>query len=82
MVVFNPEAPVAHIDEGIFSRIGRSIGGAVRSFQYARMLKVMSELSDAQLNAIGITKTDIPRVAYESIYGSDEYAASCNTERK
>ena len=56
---------------GLFTRVKRSIGNAVCTVQYARMLKVMSELSDTQLESIGLARADIPRIAREAIYGQE-----------
>lgn len=58
--------------DGLASRIGRSLKGIVLSMQYSRMLQALCELSDENLAAIGIDRTDIPRHAHECVYGTDE----------
>jgi len=53
----------------LLDRIGARIGKGVRAMQYARLLQAMFELTDEQLAATGLTRTDIPRHARECVYG-------------
>lgn len=53
---------------GVFSKVKQSLGNAMRAMQYARMRQAMSELTDTQLEAIGLTRADIPRFAREIVY--------------
>ena len=45
--------------------------GAMRAVQYSRMLQALSELSDAQLEQAGLTRSDIPARAHYCIYGEN-----------
>ena len=48
---------------GIFSSIGAAFKSFVASAQHGRMLSVLSQMSDAELERIGITRADIPNYA-------------------
>ena len=64
------DVPIGHDVTGVWSRIKRSLGSQLRTMQYARMMQIMSELSDHELEALGIDRSDIPHHAYECIYGT------------
>ncbi|MFY0615372.1 MAG: hypothetical protein JXQ99_27840 [Hyphomicrobiaceae bacterium] len=51
------------------SQVKRFLGRQLLTMQYARMLQIMTEMSDPELEALGISRADIPRHAYECIYG-------------
>ena len=61
--------------EGIFSRISRPLGDAIRTMQYARMMQVMSQMSDTELKSLGLTRADIPRHAQACIFGGETRGA-------
>ncbi len=71
MTYYELDRPRAATGSGIFSRIGNALEKTIRAIQYSRMMQALSELSDAQLSAIGLTRADIPRRAHECIYGED-----------
>ncbi len=49
---------------GTFARgFGRAVLRGVKMMQYGRMLSVLNASSDRQLEAMGITRADIPRHA-------------------
>ena len=56
-------------DGGFTIRIGRGLRAGFRALQYARMIRAMSGLSDEQLEAIGLRRSDIPTRAHRCIYG-------------
>lgn len=71
-----------HANEPIFGdpdtalrRIARSltkrIASSVKRMQYAQMKSVLSRLSDEQLKAIGIRRSDIPVYARQCIYETE-----------
>ena len=45
---------------GFFSSIGAAFKSFIASAQHSRMLSVLSQMSDAELELIGITRADIP----------------------
>ncbi len=49
-------------------RLGAGFRRAVRTMQYARMREALSQLSDAQLAEIGLTRSDISSRAHACIY--------------
>ena len=51
-----------------WARIRRGVTTTIRALQHARMKQALSDLSDAQLAALGLTRADIPRHARECIY--------------
>lgn len=46
----------------------KSLGGAMRTMQMARMLHVLCEMSDEDLKKLGITRQQIPAYAEKLIY--------------
>ena len=58
--------------DGFVLSVGRKLRSAIRTIQYARMLQVMSELSDTQLESLGLTRTAIPAYAQRCIYGAED----------
>jgi len=45
------------------TRIGAKAHGVLRTLQMARMLSILSNMSDSQLAQIGISRSDIPKYA-------------------
>ena len=68
MSLYELNAPQNIHTGGFFSRIGQSLSQSIKAMQRYRMMQVMSELSDGQLDAMGIERADIPSVATRSIY--------------
>lgn len=54
---------------GMFAPIGRAFGGTMRAMQYSRLMQAMSQVSDEQLELIGLNRADFYRQARETIYG-------------
>ncbi len=50
-----------------FSATGRFLAGGLRAVQTARMMQVLSAMSDAQLARIGVARADIPAYARDAI---------------
>ena len=48
---------------GLVATLGRGFGSGIKKMQYSRMVSVLKASSDSQLEAIGITRADIPRHA-------------------
>lgn len=71
MTLYELDAPRAQSNGGLLKRMVNRIGNAIRIFQFGRMMQAMSELSDPQLEALGLKRSDIPRYAHECIYGVD-----------
>ena len=69
MTLFEIDAPREPLVRNVLSGIKTKFGNALRVVQYGRMMQAMSELSDAQLEAIGLSRADIPDRAHECIYG-------------
>lgn len=55
---------------GFFRKIGTKLGNGIRIVQYGRMMHALSELSDSDLKAIGLERSDIPRHAHYCVYGT------------
>ena len=53
---------------GTGDRLRRWAGNAIRALQYSRMRQALSELSDAQLAALGLNRADIPDHARNCVY--------------
>lgn len=51
---------IASQPTGILSTIGTAFKSFIASAQHSRMLSVLSQMSDAELERIGITRADIP----------------------
>lgn len=66
--VSNP--PLTHLVGRVIERLGAAFGGGIRTIQYARMMKALSEMSDENLRAIGLTRADVPRHAHFCVYGT------------
>lgn len=71
MTLYELDAPRAQSSDGLLTRIRNRIWDAIRVIQYGRMMQAMSELSDPQLETLGLKRSDIPRYAHECIYGVD-----------
>lgn len=52
--------------EGLFARIGRSYADWR---DYNRTLDELARLSDRELDDLGISRYDLPRIAREAVYG-------------
>ncbi len=48
--------------------IAKSLGGAIRTMQMARMMHMLCELNDADLKKLGITRQQIPAYAEKLVY--------------
>ena len=48
--------------------LGQPVQDAVLAVQHGRLMKVLCELSDEQLKAIGITRQEIPAYAHKLVY--------------
>ena len=70
MSVYEADAPNVVIGPGFLQRIRTGLNGIVRAMQYSRLMSVLVQMSDEQLDAIGIGRDDIPARAHESIYGT------------
>ncbi|MGI9520879.1 MAG: hypothetical protein ACR2PG_04440 [Hyphomicrobiaceae bacterium] len=58
--------------EGTLSRIINMLANAISAMQYARMMQVMSQMSDNELKSLGLTRADLPRHARACIFGSTQ----------
>ena len=68
MTSYELDRPRITTGGGMFSKIGTALGKTMRAMQYSRMMQALSEMSDAQLTIIGLTRADIPRHAYKCVY--------------
>ena len=68
MELYELDAPSGGFLAVTISKIKKSLGRQLRRMQYARMVNVMSQLSDEQLQSIDLTRADIPRHARECIF--------------
>ena len=68
MSFYELSAPQTAQTGGLFARIGQSLTNTVKAIQYSRMLQVMSQLTDEQLDSMGIARADIPSIAHKTIY--------------
>lgn len=67
MSLFELDAPRSFNRNGILSKVGAWSARAISNMQYGRMMQAMAELSDTQLEALGLTRSDIPRYARECL---------------
>jgi len=65
MTFYELSAPQAPSAQGFFSRATKAFGNILHSMQYSRLTQTMSQLTDAQLDAIGVRRSDIPSVAQQ-----------------
>lgn len=62
-------APASHGLRDTLAAVGAYFHGLLLAVQWARMARVMSEMSDSQLAQIGVARADIPQRARELVYG-------------
>lgn len=68
MSFYELSAPNTTQTAGLFSRISQSASSMMKILQYSRMLRAMSLLTNEQLETLGITRSDIPKIAQKAIY--------------
>jgi uncharacterized protein YjiS (DUF1127 family) len=66
MTAIDMSTPVRPARGGRIAEIFRAMW---RGVQYARMLRVLTEMSDSQLARIGVTRGDIPDYAWKLVAG-------------
>lgn len=67
MSLFEIDAPRSQNSNGLLSKIAAWPSRAISNMQYGRMMQAMAALSDSQLEALGLTRSDIPRYARECL---------------
>ena len=70
MSVYEIDTPNVVIGSGFLERIGSGLTGIIQVMQYNRMMSVLVQMTDEQLEAIGIDRAQIPARAHECIYGT------------
>jgi len=65
MTLYELTAPQTAPAEGLFSRAASTFRNVLHKMQYGRMVQVMSQMSDVQLDVIGVSRADIPNFARE-----------------
>lgn len=68
MSFFELSPPQNVSTRGLLSRIGQTFVKAMNALQYSRMMHAMSQLTNEQLDIMGIERCDIPDIAYKTIY--------------
>ncbi len=63
MTFYELSAPKEISGRGLLSRVGKKLRSALHTMQYGRLMRAMSQLSNEQLDTIGIQRADIPSVA-------------------
>lgn len=61
--------PLPRLTGGLASRLAARFDAGIRAVQHARMLQALSELTDDQLDTIGLSRADIPAHARACVYG-------------
>lgn len=56
----------------IFAKFRSAAGGVLKALQDARMMSTLAQMSDAQLNNIGISRSDIPDYAKKLMASEDQ----------
>lgn len=64
LAIFAPNA------DGVSRRIGEKLRSTVRALQHQRMIGVLSGMSDAQLDMIGVARSEIRDHARTCVYGA------------
>jgi len=67
MSLFELDAPRSLNSNGFLSKVAAWPAQVIRSMQYGRMMQALAALSDTQLAAIGLTRSEIPRYARECL---------------
>ena len=57
--------------KAILATIGKSLGTGIRAFQVARMMSILCQMSDRELELLGITRQQIPSFAEKTVYGEE-----------
>jgi uncharacterized protein YjiS (DUF1127 family) len=57
----------APIRPSLGGRVAESFRAVWRGIQLARMIRILTEMSDAQLSAIGVKRQDIPEYAWKLV---------------
>ena len=71
MTFYETNASFSANTGNLFQNVSSLIGRGLRAMQYARMMQALSEMSDKNLNTIGLERSDIPRRAHLCVYGTD-----------
>ena len=69
MTFYEMNAERSPIADGLLAKISHRFKSGIRAMQYGRMLQALSQLTDEQLENIGLDRADIPRHARECIDG-------------
>ena len=59
---------------GLYARVTKALRGMLYTMQYGQLMQAMSQLTDEQLDAICVNRSDIPSVARRIL--KDEASAS------
>lgn len=70
MSFYDLSAPHSVETRNPLTKLRNGFNSVVKSMQYAKVLRALSELTDAQLALIDVTRGDIPSYAHELIYGT------------